>query len=112
MRLAIRELQLLGRLPTETITDDETLLPLIQQYDELLQAIEQPLTLTEAQVLITLFPEGLFYDLHWDLIRLVESVEGVDEPAYLELIDSCPSQDWKELLRTRHQNREQKHSRR
>lgn len=108
MRQAIQDLQLLGRMPTESLADDEGILATIEAYDQLLQSIEQPISLAEAEVLVALFPEGFFYDLHWDLIRLVESVLLEDEAAYLELINHCPSQEWQDLLQTRHQNWKEK----
>ena len=44
-----------------------------------------------------------FYDLQWSLLRLVESV-CVDDDRYIQLINSCPSQEWRDTLNTRYEN--------
>lgn len=58
---------------TETLEDTEGILSLIEKYDSLISNIESPISLEEAKVIISIFPEGFFYDLHWDLVRLIES---------------------------------------
>ena len=44
------------------------------------------------------------YDLHWDLVRLIESFLTQNEQQYLEIINQCPSKEWKEVLNTRYIN--------
>ena len=105
MRKEIKELKRLGQMPTESIQDDYTIMDKIKQYDELLSKIELPIDYDEAIVLVKLFPEGFFYDLHWDLLKLIESIlPNISEEKYLDLINECPSPEWKELLTQRFQN--------
>ena len=105
MREEIKELRKLGQMPTELIQNDETIMDKIKRYDELLSKIVLPIDYDEAMVLVKLFPEGFFYDLHWDLLKLIESIlPNISEEKYLDLINECPSPEWKELLAQRFQN--------
>ena len=60
----------LGRMPNESLSDDESIDKLINLYDELLENITLPLSYEEALVLVRIFPESAFYDLQWTLLRL------------------------------------------
>jgi len=91
MRKEILELKNIGRMPTETLEDTEDILSLIEKYDAVISNIESPISFEEAKVIISIFPEGFFYDLHWDLVRLID-------------INLCPSKEWKEVLNTRYLN--------
>ena len=76
----------LGRMPNESLSDDESIDKLINIYDELLENITLPLSYEEALVLVRIFPESAFYDLQWTLLRLVESmVKYENEVNYLHL---------------------------
>ena len=48
--------------------------------------------------------ENAFYDLQWSLLKLVESVCVDDENKYIQLINSCPSQEWRDTLNARYAN--------
>ena len=104
MRKEVLELKKIGRMPTETLEDTEGILSLIEEYDSLISNIESPISLEEAKVIISIFPEGFFYDLHWDLVRLIESFLMQSEQQYLEIINQCPSEEWKEVLNIRYIN--------
>ena len=105
MRTEISQLKDLGRMPNESINDTEDIIEVIRSYDELLEQIQHPISLDEAQVLVQIFPESSFYDLQWSLLKLVESVINiVDGDTYLHLINSCPSQEWRDVLIVRYQN--------
>lgn len=60
MREQILKLKAIGRMPTESDADDndEKIDELIEQYDELISSVERPITLEEAEVLVSLFPDG------------------------------------------------------
>ena len=73
MRKEILELKDIGKMPTETLEDTEDILSLIEKYDSIISNIQIPISFEEAKVIISIFPEGFFYDLHWDLVRLIES---------------------------------------
>jgi len=104
MRKEVLELKNIGRMPSETLEDTEGILSLIEKYDSLISNIESPISLEEAKVIISIFPEGFFYDLHWDLVRLIESFLWQNEQQYLEIINQCPSEEWKKVLNTRYIN--------
>lgn len=104
MRKEVLELKKIGRMPTETLEDIEGILSLIEKYDSLISNIESPISLEEAKVIISIFPEGFFYDLHWDLVRLIESFLWQNEQQYLKIINQCLSEEWKEVLNTRYIN--------
>ncbi|ATA91211.1 hypothetical protein CGC56_02940 [Capnocytophaga canimorsus] len=105
MREQILKLKAIGRMPTESINDEETIITLVEQYDELISSIEKPITLEEAEILVTIFPDGFFYDLHWDLLRLIETcILNTSEEEYQKLIEKCPSEEWRENLQIRYEN--------
>ena len=104
MRKEVLELKNIGRMPTETLEDTEDILSLIEKYDAVISNIESPISFEEAKEIISIFPEGFFYDLHWDLVRLIESLLTQDEQGYLEVISLCLSKEWKEVLNTRYLN--------
>ena len=104
MRKEVLELKNIGRMPTETLEDTEDILSLIEKYDAVISNIESPISFEEAKVIISIFPEGFFYDLHWDLVRLIESLLTQDEQGYFEFINLCPIIEWKEVLNTRYFN--------
>lgn len=89
-------------MPNESLDDNESIDSLIRDYDDLLSSIELPLSYEEGKVLVSLFPDEAFYDLQWDLLKLVESLYGkITNDEYLSLIQECPSKEWKEALLTR-----------
>lgn len=101
----------LGRMPNESLSDDESIDKLINLYDELLENITLPLSYEEAVVLVRIFPESAFYDLQWTLLRLVESmVKYENEVNYLHLISQCPSEEWRNAMMDRYKNRKKTNS--
>lgn len=105
MRTEFLKLKKIGRMPNESLDDNESIDSLIRDYDNLLSSIELPLSYEEGKVLVSLFPDEAFYDLQWDLLKLVESLYGkITNDEYLSLIQECPSKEWKEALLTRFYN--------
>lgn len=105
MRNEILQLKDLGRMPNESINDTESIDELVNTYDALLEQIQLPISFDEAEVLVQIFPENSFYDLQWDLLKLVESVIRIDDgDKYIQLINACPSQEWKGVLNIRYKN--------
>lgn len=104
MRNEILQLKDLGRMPNERINDTESIDELVNTYDALLEQIQLPISFDEAMVLVQIFPENAFYDLQWSLLKLVESVCVDDENKYIQLINSCPSQEWRDTLNARYAN--------
>ena len=104
MRNEILQLKDLGRMPNESIKETESIDELVNTYDALLEQIQLPISFDEAMVLVQIFPENAFYDLQWSLLKLVESVCVDDENKYIQLINSCPSQEWRDTLNARYAN--------
>ena len=104
MRNEILQLKDLGRMPNESTNDTESIDELVNTYDALLEQIQLPISFDEAMVLVQIFPENAFYDLQWSLLKLVESVCVDDENKYIQLINSCPSQEWRDTLNARYAN--------
>ena len=105
MRTEFLKLKKIGRMPNESLDDNESIDSLIRDYDNLLSSIELPLSYEEGKVLVSLFPDEAFYDLQWDLLKLVESLYGkITNDEYLSLIQECPSKEWQEALLTRFYN--------
>ena len=105
MRTEILQLKDLGRMPNESINDPDNIVEVIRSYDELLKRIQLPISFDEAEVLVQIFPESSFYDLQWDLLKLVESVIRIDDgDKYIQLINACPSQECKGVLNIRYKN--------
>ena len=101
----------LGRMPNESLSDDESIDKLINLYDELLENITLPLSYEEAVVLVRIFPESAFYYFQWTLLRLVESmVKYENEVNYLHLISQCPSEEWRNAMMDRYKNRKKTNS--
>jgi hypothetical protein len=92
------------RTMNESINDTESIDELVNTYDALLEQIQLPISFDEAMVLVQIFPENAFYDLQWSLLKLVESVCVDDENKYIQLINSCPSQEWRDTLNARYAN--------
>ena len=105
MRTEFLKLKKIGRMPNESLDDNESIDSLIRDYDELLSSIKLPLSYEEGKVLVSLFPDEAFYDLQWDLLKLVESLYGkITNDEYLSLIQECPSKEWREALLARYNN--------
>ena len=90
MRKEFLELLKLGRMPNESIDDDESVDSTIALYDSVLENITLPISYEEGEILISLFPDNAFYDLQWTLLKLVESlIKSVDNKKYRTLIISA-----------------------
>jgi len=109
IRTQIEALRILGRMPNESLDDPDSIDDIIDKYDELLDSIEKPIKIEEAEILINLFPDSAFYDLHWTLLHLIESLfKQIENSDYKNLIEKCPSEEWREILLVRFKNIEDK----
>jgi hypothetical protein len=74
MRAAIHRLAALGPLPASDDADADQL----DEYQQLLDGLEPPVSDAEAEVLIDLFPPHRddCYGLAWTLVHLVETAPG------------------------------------
>jgi hypothetical protein len=101
MRDEVLKLVTLGPMPAEvdTTLDD---IPLLKEYEDLLEAIERPVTDEEARALMILFGESedSCFGLKWSVLHLVESAPG------WPLMDVLPDveNEWIQRLRIRLKN--------
>jgi hypothetical protein len=81
MRPAIYRLATLGPLPASDDTDVDRL----QEYQQLLDGLQPPVSDAEAQVLTGLFPpDDDCYGLAWTLVHLIETAPGWPLPDRLQ----------------------------
>ena len=67
----------LGPLPSVNDVDLDVDLDVVQRHQDLLEAIEPPVTLEEARLLVDVFGEGDCFGLAWSLLHLIETA-GAD----------------------------------
>lgn len=109
IRAEIRNLERLGPLPTD---DDDY--PGIDRelldFELLLAAIDPPITMEEARVLASLFPEdgSTSYGLAWSLVHLIGTL-SIDE--YKKIIPYIGSEEWRRDLEQWARNAEPEHQR-
>ena len=98
MKNSIKEFVKLGKIPN----DDDMTNELFKQYDLRLQN-EEPLTYTEAELIISMFSDDCD-DLNWALLHAIESVDFYDVERYKKLIAECNNIEFREILETRLNN--------
>lgn len=97
IRKEIKELEAIGRMPDESISQNN--IELIEKYEALLCNIKAPINFYEAEILIQLFPEKGLFGLEWTLLHLIETLyNSENKEQYKNLIQKCPSKEWKEIL--------------
>ncbi|MCD8455093.1 hypothetical protein LNJ08_11895 [Tenacibaculum finnmarkense genomovar ulcerans] len=98
---SILELQSLGKMPNEYMDDGEDVELLRKKYKECLASIKTPINFNEAKILITLFPDDIFYDLEYDIFSLIETFSSSNINQYEDVIKKCNNSSYKELLISR-----------
>ncbi len=96
MRNQIIALKNLGRMPDESL--ENIPINLVEQYEQLLASIEDPISSEEAKELIKLFPEHGLFGLEWTLLHLIESTPNWPIE---ELISLNPSKEWRQIMVSR-----------
>ena len=103
VREQISRLNQLGQMPDQsddTVTDET-----IDSYADALSKIEAPITQQEGEILVRLFPQVSLFGVEWRLLHLIESLfNTVDFDIYENLINNCPSDEWKEAMSARLRN--------
>jgi hypothetical protein len=99
MRPEVAELIQMGPLPSSAVAVDDMLR--LEEYQRLLEAIEQPVTDDEAIALAGLFGPDECFGLAWALVHLIESAPG------WPMLDLVAADDnaWRSLLRSRAERR-------
>jgi hypothetical protein len=94
VRADIARLGLLGPLPEE---DAEIVDGVLEQYDDLLQRLVEPLSASEAEVVAGVFPQSACFGMEWTLVHLLENSEGWPSGA----LDAVNSERWRQVLAKR-----------
>lgn len=105
MQRAIVELKNLGQMPDSM--ESEPSKEIVERYEELLTKVKTPLSQEEVEELINLFPESSMYEVEWSLLHLIETYAH-SNINYRQLIQSCPSEEWRETMTIRLDNWEKK----
>jgi hypothetical protein len=99
----IKKLEELGRMPDES--ENNLSSQLIDEYARLTGLVKKPINIEEAKILIKLFPESGLFGVEWSLLHIFESVYNkIPDAEYINIIEECPSKEWKETLIERLQN--------
>ena len=107
MQYSIIQLKILGQMP-DSLTDNPAEY-LVGKYEELLAKVKTPLTEEEVEVLISIFPDSTMYEVEWALLHLVETYCEIELiTKYRKLISKCPSEEWRDTMKTRLDNWEKK----
>jgi hypothetical protein len=104
MQQPVVELGRLARMPLSNSADREN----VRQYQNLLAAVQQPVTDEEARLLVTLFGPDDYFGLVWPLVHLVERAPGWPIQDCLEDTEN----EWIRLLGQRMQNADRTNLRR
>jgi len=93
MREEVNKLIHLGPMPNKETVDLET----VAVYENLINRIEPPLSINEAEALFKIFGPDSFYGLAWTLLNLIETT-----PELLSILNVVKSENvWVHLLRKR-----------
>lgn len=97
---SINKLKLLGRMPDSS--EDDISSERIDEYVKYIKETQKPINEEEARILVTLFPEYELFGVESSLLHLFETVYNqISLNTYEEIIESCPSEEWKETLQQR-----------
>ena len=100
----IKRLKELGRMPDSS--EDNIPSDRIGEYVELIKKTNKPINWEEAKILIMLFPEYELFGIEWSLLHLFETIfSQISLDDYRKLIIECPSEEWKDTLKTRLNNK-------
>lgn len=98
----IEEIKRIGKMPNQDLENDNSEVQvLVEKYRQLIAQIPEPLTIELAKELINILPIERFYDLQWDILAKIETIELQDISSitkYKELINSCPNEEIKSNL--------------
>jgi hypothetical protein len=109
IRAEIQDLERLGPLPTDD-DDHPGIDRKLLDFELRLAAIEPPITMEEARVLASLFPEdgSTSYGLAWSLVHLIGTL-SIDE--YKKIIPDIGSEKWRRDFEQWARNAEHEHQR-
>lgn len=113
MRIVFENLKRLGKMPNQDLDNDkEDVLKKVREYETLFEKIQEPITIEEGKVLLSLLPDDKFYNLQWRILSFIEDIELTDmkiQKEYEELISMCSNEEIKSNLIAGYENwKEQK----
>lgn len=113
MSIIFEDLKRLGKMPNQDLDNDkEEILKKVREYESLFERIQEPITIEEGNVLLSLLPDDKFYDLQWRILSFIENIELTDmkiQEEYEELISKCSNEEIKSNLIAGYENwKEQK----
>lgn len=113
MRIVFEKLKRLGKMPNQDLDNDkEDVLKKVREYETLFEKIQEPITIEEGEILLSLLPDDKFYDLQWRIFSFIEDIELTDmkiQKEYEELISMCSNEEIKSNLIAGYENwKEQK----
>lgn len=102
MREVFNKLKQLGKMPNQDLDNDSSDIEnRVLEYQNLLNEIEEPIDFHEGEILLSILPDDMFYDLQNTISSLVESIE-LNTPKAIEqykaLIDKCENKNIKSFL--------------
>jgi len=104
----IEKLKELGRMPDQDLDNDSpSIQEVVEKYEQLLDEMEEPLSMEEGRFLLSILPSTKFYGLEEYIISKVETIELNDEKSmkeYEELMNSCPNEEVKSFLIAGYEN--------
>lgn len=102
MREVFKKLKQLGKMPNQDLDNDNSNIEdKVLEYQNLLNEIEEPIDFHEGEVLLSILPDNMFYDLQNTISSLVESIKlktPKDIEQYKILIDKCKNKNIKGFL--------------
>lgn len=102
MREVFNKLKQLGKMPNQDLDNDSSDIQYkVLEYQTLLGEIKEPIEFDEGQILLSILPDEMFYDLQNTIVGLIESIElntPTDIEQYKTLLDKCENKDIKGFL--------------
>lgn len=93
MQTAVEELKKLGKLPSEVNFE----IPMLERYQQLFDAIQQPISDADAVELIKIFGHDDCFGLSWTLVHIIETAPGWPIKEIIE----TGSAEWDNILKSR-----------
>lgn len=93
MQIAVEELKRLGRMPSEVSFE----IPMVERYQRLLAAIEQPISDDDAVELMEILGPDDCFGLSWTVVHIIETAPGWPIKEAIEKEGS----EWNSVLKNR-----------
>ena len=102
MREVFNKLKQLGKMPNQDLDNDSSDMQYkVLEYQTLLDEIEERIGFDEGEILLSILPDEMFYDLQNTIAGLIESIKlntPTDIEQYKTLLDKCKNKEIKGFL--------------